>query len=52
MVKDKIKEEQKIIEHINTEGMIIDPLTKGLALKLFHEHVIRMGVLHYFDVLG
>lgn len=34
------------------EAMVADPLTKGLAHKLFNEHVNSMGVLSSFDVLG
>jgi len=26
--------------------MLTDPLTKGLVLKVFHEHTIHMGVIH------
>lgn len=52
MVRDKIKEERTIIEHINKEVMIVDHLTKGLTSKLFHEQVIRTNVLNNFDVLG
>ena len=33
------------IEHIGTDYMIADPLTKGLPPKQFHEHVARMGVI-------
>ena len=32
------------IEHINTELMVADPLTKGLPPKTFKEHVKRMGL--------
>jgi len=37
-----------ILEHILTELMIIDPLTKGLTVKVFVEHVTRMGVMRSF----
>ena len=28
--------------------MITDPLTKGLTVKAFVEHVTRMGVMRFF----
>ena len=31
--------------------MIVDPLTKGLPPKVYHEHVIHMSVIHINDVL-
>lgn len=52
VVKDKVKERQTVIEHINTEAMSIDSLTKGLASKLFSKYVISMGLvklLMYWD---
>ena len=39
------------IEHINTNFMIMDPLTKGVPPKAFHEHVAHMGVVHLGDML-
>ena len=44
VVKEKIQEKQISIEHIGTEYMLADPLTKGLIPKVFHEHTARMGV--------
>ena len=44
VVKEKIQEKQIFIEHIGTEYMLADPLTKGLIPKVFHEHTARMGV--------
>jgi len=29
--------------------MLADPLTKGMTLKVFHEHTAHMGVIH--DIL-
>ena len=31
--------------------MIVDPLTKGLLPKVYHEHVAHMGVVHIDDLL-
>ena len=44
VVKEKVQEKQISIEHIETESMLADPLTKGLTPKVFHEHTARMGV--------
>ena len=33
------------IEHMSTKGMLADPLTKGLPIVVFHEHVSQMGLL-------
>ncbi|KAL1294296.1 hypothetical protein AAHE18_19G132200 [Arachis hypogaea] len=44
VVKEKIQEKQIFIEHIGTEYMLADPLTKGLIPKVFHELTARMGV--------
>jgi len=50
-IEDKIQEFQTRIEHIPTELIIADPLTKGLTVKAFVGHVTRMGVMRSFEVL-
>ena len=45
VVKERVQSRQMSIEHIGTNSMIADPLTKGLSPKVFHEHVARMGVV-------
>ena len=40
-----------MIEHIRTEFMRVDPLTKGLKPIMFKEHVVNMGVIKSFDSL-
>lgn len=50
--QDKIKEADIVNEHIKKEVMIVDPLAKGLASKLFNEHVMSVGVLITFGVSG
>ena len=37
-------------EHISTNFMIADLLTKGLPPKVFNEHVACMGVVHLSDM--
>ena len=51
VVKERVHSLQVSIEHISTKFMIMDPLTKGLPLKVFHEHVARMGMVHVSDML-
>ena len=46
-----VKEVQKyevLIEHIGTNLMIVDPLTKGLPPKTFVDHVERMDIMDKF----
>ena len=42
-VKEDIQKQRVSIEYISIQLMVADPLTKGLALKTFKEHVNRMG---------
>ena len=44
-VKEEVQKQTITIQHISTEMMIADPLTKGLPPKIFHEHVERMGIV-------
>lgn len=41
-----------VIEHISIDDMVADQLTKGLTAKLFNEHMVIMGVLSSYDILG
>ncbi|XP_072084630.1 secreted RxLR effector protein 161-like [Arachis hypogaea] len=43
-VKEEVQKQRVSIEHVRTELMIADPLTKGLQPKTFKEHVHRMGL--------
>ena len=43
-IKKCVKENKVIIEHVSTELMIADPLTKGMPLLRFKDHVVRMGL--------
>ena len=51
VVKDRVQSGQISIEHLGTNSMIADPLTKGLPPKVFHEHVAHMGVLQFEESL-
>ena len=46
-VKEEVQKQTVSIQHISTNYMIVDPLTKGLAPKVFNEHVERMGIMGY-----
>jgi len=48
-IREMIQEFQTRVEHIPTEPMTADPLTKGLIVKGFVEHVTSMGVMRSFD---
>jgi len=50
-VKERVQSGQISIEHLGTNSMIADPLTKGLPPKVFHEHVAYMGVLPFKESL-
>src|SRR5262249_10981328 len=43
-VKEEVQKQRVSIEHISTNFMVADPLTKGLPPKTFNEHVERMGI--------
>ena len=42
--RERVKELKMVIEHISTELMIADPLTKGMPPKYFKDHVVQMGL--------
>ncbi|XP_060198335.1 secreted RxLR effector protein 161-like [Lycium barbarum] len=48
-VKDEVQKQRVSLEHIRTDLMIADPLTKGLQPKTFKEHVHRMGLGCTYD---
>ena len=50
VVKERVQNGQISIEHLGTNSMIADPLTKGLPPKVFHEHTTHMGVLELKDI--
>lgn len=43
-MRECVKENKTIVEHINTKLMIVDLLTKGMPTKLFKDHVMCMGL--------
>jgi hypothetical protein len=44
MVNKKIHDQTIEVEHIRTQQMLADPLTKGLPLSVFRQHVTDMGL--------
>jgi hypothetical protein len=44
MVKKKIHDQTIEVEHIRTQQMLADPLTKGLPLSVFRQHITDMGL--------
>ena len=43
-LKERVKENKVVVQHISTDLMIADPLTKGMPPKGFMDHVARMGL--------
>ena len=44
VIKEEVQKHRVCIEHIRTDLMIVDPLTKGSQPKTFKEHVHRIGL--------
>jgi len=51
VAKERVQTRQISIEHLETNSIITDPLTKGLPPKVFHEHIAHMGVLSFKESL-
>ena len=43
-IREHVKEKKVVIEHVSTELMIADPLTKGMPPFKFKDHVMNMGL--------
>ena len=41
-IRERVKDKKVVIDHISTELMIADPLTKGMPPFKFKDHVERM----------
>ena len=50
VVKERVQSRQISIEHISTNSMVADPLTKGLPPKVFHEHTVHMVIISLEDI--
>ncbi len=51
-IKKQVRKGEVVINHIGTEYMNVDPLTKGLRPKIFRDHVTNMRLVKSFDALG
>jgi hypothetical protein len=47
-VRENIKRHEVSIEHLSTELMIVDPMTKSLPVKQFKSHVEHMRLIDSF----
>ena len=50
VVKEIVQSGKIYIEHLGTNSMIADPLTKGLPPKVFQEHTSHMCVVELQDI--
>ena len=50
VVKERVQSGLTSIEHIGTNSMIADPLTKGLPPKVFHEPTAHMSMVSLQDM--
>jgi len=41
-IRERVKENKVVIEHISTELMIVDPMTKGMPTRSYQDHVVHM----------
>ena len=51
-IKEKVQTGDIAVEHISTDDMIVDPLTKGLRPCVFDRHVINMGLGVSWDTVN
>ncbi|XP_074299180.1 secreted RxLR effector protein 161-like [Silene latifolia] len=45
LVKEEVQKQRVSFEHISTDKMVADPLTKGLPPKVYIAYVERMGIV-------
>ena len=43
-IRERVKDKKVVIEHIRTELMIANPLTKGMPPFKFKDHIEKMGL--------
>ena len=51
-IKEKVQTGDVAVEHISTDDMIADSLTKGLRPYVFDRHVINMGLGVSWDTVN
>ena len=47
IVKEKVQDQTIELEHINTEQILLDPLTKGLPPNMFRKHVADKDLMEH-----
>ena len=50
VMKGRVQSGQISIKHIGTNSMIVNLLTKGLSLMVFHEYIAHIGVVMCDDI--
>lgn len=43
VAKERVHEKKNLIEYIETDWMVVDPLIKNLTPKIFHGHIANMS---------
>ena len=51
-VKELVKKYDIIVEHISTDDIVVDPLTKGLRPNVYQKHILSMGLAKFRDALN
>ena len=46
-IRERVKDKIVVIEHVSTELMIADPLTKDMPLLKFKDHAERMRLVSF-----
>lgn len=49
-MREKVKEHEMLIKHINIELVTKDPMTKALLAKQYKDHMYSMGLANSFDI--
>ena len=44
VIRERVKDKTMVIEHVNNELMIVDPVTKGMPPSKFKDHIDHMGL--------
>ena len=44
VVRERVKENKVVMEHISIELIIANPLTKGMSLMSYKDHAVRMRI--------
>ncbi|RDX76700.1 hypothetical protein CR513_43281, partial [Mucuna pruriens] len=52
IVRDLVKDFSIMVEHIDSDFTVVDPLTKGLKYIVFKRHVEKMGIVINIDLHG